>query len=207
MRFSVSPAVGNIHMVNYLADYRRYDPVIFNTLTFATRALFSAYTGRDAWQFEQYVGSPDLVRGYDQMSFYGGYACQSFLGTGAGIGSTCATPQLSGTRALVLNEELRFPIIRRFDLGAFPIGLPPVDGAIFYDAGLAWNPGQTVRFSKPAGYDPNAADTVRYLMRSYGASFRVNLFNLAVLRWDVARPLDRPNYKRFNWTFSIGVNY
>ena len=207
MRFSASPAVGNIHMVNYLADYRRYDPVIFNTLTFATRALFSAYTGRDAPRFEQYVGSPDLVRGYDQMSFYGGYACQSFYGSGSGIGSACATPQLSGTRALVLNEELRFPIIRRFDLGAFPIGLPPVDGAIFYDAGLAWNPGQTVRITRPAGYDPTGVDSVRYFMRSYGASFRVNLFNLAVLRWDVARPLDRPNYKRFNWTFSIGVNY
>lgn len=208
MRFSVSPALGNIHMVNYLADYRRYDPVIFNTLTFATRALFTAYTGRDAWQFQQYVGSPDLVRGYDQMSYYGGYSCQSYLGsTGGYYGSACATPQLSGTRALVLNEELRFPIIRRFDLGPLPIGLPPVDGAIFYDAGLAWNPGQQVRFSRPAGYDPNTADSVRYFMRSYGASIRVNLFNLAVLRWDVARPLDRPNYKRFNWTFSIGVNY
>jgi Tol biopolymer transport system component len=209
MRFSVSPSLGNIRIVNYLADYRRYDPVIFNTLTFATRALFTAYTGRDAWQFEQYVGSPDLVRGYDQMSFYGGYSCQSYLGSTANAyGNACTTPQLAGTHALVLNEELRFPIIRRFDLGSFPIGLPPVDGAIFYDAGLAWNPGQAVRLARPGGFDPNTSpDTVRYFMRSYGASIRLNLFNLAVLRWDVARPLDRPNYRRFNWTFSIGANY
>lgn len=207
MRFSAAPSVGNIKIVNYLADYRRYDPVVFNTLTFATRALFNAYTGRDAFEFPQYIGSPDLVRGYDQASFYGGYSCAAFLGQANAYGNTCSTPQLSGTRTLVLNEELRFPIIRRFDLGAFPIGLPPVEGALFYDAGLAWNQGQKVQLTRPAGYNPATTDSVRYFLRSYGGSIRVNLFNLAVLRWDVARPLDRPNYKRFNWTFSIGVNY
>ncbi|MGI9091152.1 MAG: BamA/TamA family outer membrane protein, partial [Gemmatimonadaceae bacterium] len=100
-------------------------------------------------------------------------------------------------------EELRFPIIRRFDLGRSPIGLPPVDGAIFYDAGLAYNQGQTTSLTKPDNYDPNRQ---RFVMRSYGAGVRVNLFNLAVLRWDYAKPLDRvPN--KFNWTFSLGASF
>src|SRR5262249_28870027 len=37
-RFQVSPVVGSYNWIQYLADYRRYDPVIFNYLTIATRA-------------------------------------------------------------------------------------------------------------------------------------------------------------------------
>lgn len=204
MRAQVQPAIGSIRFVQYLGDYRRYDPVVFNTLTFATRALVSATTGRDANQFPIYLGRPDLVRGYDQSSFYGGYSCEAFLGVSNAFGNGCSTQQLVGTRGVVLNEELRFPIIRRFDLGALPIGLPPVDGAIFYDAGLAWNQGQTPHLTRPANYDPTV-DRDRFFLRSYGASIRVNVFNLAILEWDVARPLDRPGYKRFNWTFSLSA--
>ncbi|MDQ6738726.1 MAG: DPP IV N-terminal domain-containing protein [Gemmatimonadota bacterium] len=206
MRFAVSPAIGSLRFVNYTADYRRYDPIVFNTLTFATRLFYDGSYGRDANVLPIYVGSPQFVRGYDQSSFYGGYSCQSFLGTSSAYANGCSAPQLIGTRAVVFNEELRFPIIRRFDLGRLPIGIPPVDGAIFYDAGLAWRAGQTISFSKPANYDPTR-DVQRYFLRSYGATFRVNVFNLAVLSWSLARPLDRPGYKRFNWTFVLGVGY
>ncbi|MEO6778469.1 MAG: DPP IV N-terminal domain-containing protein [Gemmatimonadaceae bacterium] len=206
MRFAVSPAVGNLKFINYTADYRRYDPIVFNALTFATRLFFDGSYGRDAYQLPIYVGSPSFVRGYDQSSFYGGYSCQSFLGAGNAYANGCSAPQLIGTRAVVFNEELRFPIIRRFDLGRLPIGIPPVDGALFYDAGLAWSAGQKVSFGKPTNYNP-LTDTDRYFLRSYGATIRVNVFNLAVLSWSVARPLDRPGYKRFNWTFALGVGY
>ncbi len=206
MRFAVSPAVGNLKFMNYTADYRRYDPIVFNALTFATRLFFDGSYGRDAYQLPIYVGSPSFVRGYDQSSFYGGYSCQSFLGAGDVYANGCSAPQLIGTRAVVFNEELRFPIIRRFDLGKFPIGIPPVDGALFYDAGLAWSAGQTPHLSKPANYDPTK-DIDRYFLRSVGATIRVNAFNLAVLSWSLARPLDRPGYNRFNWTFALGVGY
>ncbi len=206
MRFSVSPAIGSLRFVNYAADYRRYDPIVFNALTFATRLFYTGSYGRDANLLPIYVGSPQFVRGYDQSSFYGGYSCQTYLGTSNAYANGCSAPQLIGTRAIVFNEELRFPIIRRFDLGRLPIGIPPVDGAIFYDAGLAWRAGQTPHLSKPANYDP-AADVDRYFLRSYGATFRVNVFNLAVLSWSLARPLDRPGYNRFNWTFALGVGY
>jgi len=204
MRFSVSPSIGSIRWTNYLADYRRYDPVIFNTLTFATRFFFDASVGRDERYFPIYIGTPDFVRGYDQSSFYGGYNCQSFLGTASAYGNSCATTQLLGTRVAVFNEELRFPIIRRFDLGALPIGLPPVDGAIFYDAGLAWSKGQRTYLTKPANFDEN---TQRYVLRSWGASIRANLFNFLILRWDYAKPLDRPLNKKAFWTFSIGPTF
>jgi Tol biopolymer transport system component len=203
MRFSVSPSLGNIRWIQYLGDYRRYDPVIFNTLTFATRFFTQLTVGRDENLLPTYIGQPEFVRGYDKANFYGGYTCDAFLGTSDISGSTCTTAQLVGTRVAVANEELRFPIIRRFDLGALPIGLPPVDGLIFYDAGLAWNAGQKVSLTKPDNYDYTLQ---RYVMRSWGFGLRVNLFNLAILRWDYAKPLDRDN-KKWNWTFSLGPSF
>jgi hypothetical protein len=198
MRFSVSPAVGNLRWVEYLADYRRYDPVIFNTITIATRFLTSASMGRDELAFPKYIGRPEYVRGYDKANF-SGYECTSYIGSGA----SCNTEQLVGSRVAVANAEVRFPIIRRFDLGSLPVGLPPVEGLFFYDAGIAWSTGQTVSLKKPANYDFTLQ---RYPLRSYGVGLRVNLFNLAILKWDYAKPLDQPGRKP-NWTFSLGPSF
>ena len=104
---------------------------------------------------------------------------------------------------MVANAEVRFPIVRRFDLGSLPVGLPPIEGLVFYDMGLAWSKGQTVSLGKPDNYDFTLQ---RYPLRSYGAGIRVNLFNLAILKWDYAIPLDKPGRKP-NWTFSLGPSF
>ena len=54
----------------------------------------------------------------------------------------------------------------------------------FYDAGIAWNSGQSISLGHP---DTDDQTTQRYLLRSYGFGLRLNLFNLAVLRWDSLR--------------------
>ena len=197
-RFQVTPSVGNLRWVEYLADYRRYDPIIFNTITIATRFMTSASVGRDEGAFPKYIGRPEYVRGYDKANFTG-YECTGYIGGG----SNCATEQLVGSRVAVANAEIRFPLIRRFDLGTLPVGLPPIEGLVFYDAGLAWSAGQTVSLSKPQNYDFTLQ---RYPLRSYGAGIRVNLFNLAILKWDYAIPLDKPGRKA-NWTFSLGPSF
>jgi Tol biopolymer transport system component len=197
-RFQITPSVGNLRWTEYLVDYRRYDALIFNTLTLASRVLTSASVGRDELAFPKYIGRPEFVRGYDNSNF-NAFECTSFIGGS----STCNTAQLVGSRVAVANVELRFPIIRRFDLGSLPIGLPPVEGAFFYDAGLAWNAGQSVSLSKPANYDFNL---MRYPFRSYGVGLRVNMFGIAILKWDYARPLDIPSRKA-NWTFSLGPSF
>ncbi len=197
-RFQITPSVGNLRWTEFLADYRRYDALIFNTLTLASRFLTSASVGRDELAFPKYIGRPEFVRGYDNANF-NGFECTSFIGGS----STCNTAQLVGSRVAVANVELRFPIIRRFDLGSLPIGLPPVEGAFFYDAGLAWNTGQSVSLSKPANYDFNL---MRYPFRSYGVGLRVNLFGIAILKWDYAKPLDSSSRKA-NWTFSLGPSF
>jgi outer membrane protein assembly factor BamA len=198
MRFQISPSVGNLRWTEYLADYRRNDPIIFNTITIATRFLGSASIGRDEESFPKYIGRPEYIRGYDKANF-NGYECTSFIGAG----SNCDAAALVGSRVMVANAEIRFPLIRRFDLGTLPVGLPPIEALVFYDAGLAWTAGQKVSLTKPENYDLN---TQRFLMRSYGVGLRVNLFNLAILKWDYAKPLDQPGRKP-NWTFSLGPSF
>ena len=85
-----------------------------------------------------------------------------------------------------------------------PIALPPIDGLLFYDAGMAWNRGQSVSVGQPANYD---FSTQRYLLRSYGWGLRVNLFNMAVLRWDYAIPLDGANVRKGYWWWTIGPSF
>ena len=197
-RFQVSPSIGNLKWVEGLVDYRRYDPIIFNTITIATRLLSSVSVGRDEDTFLKYIGRPEYVRGYDKANF-SGYECTSYIGGGA----SCQTEQLVGSRVAVFNAEVRFPLIRRFDIGTLPIGLPPIEALVFYDAGLAWSQGQTVSLTKPGDYDFTLQ---RYPLRSYGVGLRVNLFNIAILKWDYAKPLDQPGRKP-NWTFSLGPSF
>jgi outer membrane protein assembly factor BamA len=103
------------------------------------------------------------------------------------------------------NAELRFPLIRRFELGILPIGLPPLDGLVFYDAGIAWSTGQKVQSRVPANPDETSLNT-RYPLTSYGVGLRLNLFNYAIVRWDYAIPLDQPGREGF-WTWSLGPSF
>jgi Tol biopolymer transport system component len=196
MRFSVSQNLGRLIFTDYLADYRRYDPIIFNRLTFATRFLTSLSVGRDETFFQKYIGRPEFVRGYDRANF-AMVDCTSTIGQPV----ACNNTQLAGSRVAVANAELRFPLIRRFDIGT-AFGLPPVDGLIFYDIGIAWSEGLQPVLKRDDDFNPN---TQRAPMRSWGGGLRVNLFNLAILRWDYAIPLDAE--RKPNWTFSLGASY
>ena len=83
-----------------------------------------------------------------------------------------------GTRAFMLNQELRFPVLNRLTLGT-PFGdieFPEIQGAFFGDVGKALM----------------HQDEGRDLLGSFGFSFRLALAPLAVLRLDMG------------WRFSDG---
>lgn len=197
-RVQVQPSIGGLRWTEYSADYRRYVPLLFNFLTVATRTQASIGIGRDEERFPKYIGRADFVRGYDreqfQSAFCGGIASQQ---------ASCSVTELLGSRVAVANAEVRFPLIRRFDLGLLPISLPPLDGLVFYDAGIAWSAGQSASLRKPDNYNDSKQ---RYVLRSYGAGLRLNLFGFALLRWDYAIPLDRPS-RRGYWQFSLGPSF
>src|SRR5205807_7832423 len=81
--------------------------------------------------------------------------------------------QLIGSSLAVVNAELRFPLTRSLVLGFLPVGLPPIEGAIFYDAGLAWNSNSKVLWSRTAAQEAQAG-LYRAPLRSWGGSIRVN---------------------------------
>jgi len=196
-RFQVEPTIGSWRWIDYLADYRRYDPILFNFLTVATRFTGAVTAGRDEARFPKYLGRPDLLRGYNREAYSTG------CGAGNATLSSCSALQLLGSRVAWASAELRFPLVRRFDLGVLPIALPPVDGLFFYDAGMAWTGGQSVSLSRPESYDLN---TQRFPLRSYGFGIRFNLFGFAILRWDYAKPLDASSRKGFG-TWSFGPSF
>ncbi|HMN08245.1 MAG TPA: DPP IV N-terminal domain-containing protein [Gemmatimonadaceae bacterium] len=198
-RFQVEPSIGGLQWTEYTADYRRYVPILFNFLTFAWRFQSSLAVGPDEEAVSRkYIGRPDFVRGYDREQF-----ASQFCGGVVNDQSSCSATELLGTRVAFSNVELRFPLVRRFDLGLLPISLPPVDGLFFYDAGVAWSRGQNVSLRRPDNYDQG---TNRYVLRSYGAGIRLNLFGFALLRWDYAIPLDRPQKKGY-WMWTLGQSF
>jgi WD40 repeat protein len=198
-RFQVSPVMGALNWVEYLADYRRYDAILFNYLTLATRGYASISVGPDETQFMKYAARPDFVRGYDRNNLL--FLSCPIVGASS---FNCSAVQLLGSRMAVANAELRFPLIRRVELGLLPMALPPLEGLFFFDAGLAWSRGQTVYGALPANYNAN---TQRYPLRSYGFGLRLNLFNFAMLRWDYAVPLDQPGSKKGFWTWSLWPSF
>jgi hypothetical protein len=198
-RMQISPVIGSFRWVEYLADYRRYDAILFNYLTVATRLYGSVSMGRNESAFPKYIARPYFVRGYDRNSSF--YLTCPIIGANP---SNCSAVQLLGSRVAVANAEVRFPLVRRFELGILPIALPPLDGLFFYDAGVAWSKDQSVYLSRPANYD---VARQRYPLRSYGAGLRLNLFNYAVIRWDYAIPLDQPGNKKGFWTWSLWPSF
>jgi Tol biopolymer transport system component len=198
-RFQVSPVIGSFRWVEYLSDYRRYDPILFNYLTVATRFYSSMSFGRNETAFPKYIARPDFVRGYDRNNSF--YLTCPIIGANP---SNCSAVQLLGSRVAVANAELRFPLVRRFELGVLPIALPPLDGLFFYDVGAAWSKDQSLYLHRPENYDVTKQ---RYPLRSYGFGLRLNLFNYAIVRWDYAVPLDQPGSHGGFWTWSLWPSF
>ena len=197
-RMQVSPVGGALNWVQTLVDYRRYDPIVFSYLTVASRVYADLSMGPDEVVFPKYIARPDFVRGYDRNSSFN--PCSSLPSNP----TTCNAVQLLGSRVAVGNLELRFPLLRRVELGVVPVDLPPVDGLFFFDTGVAWSRNQSVYFHRPPEFFNVARQ--RYPLRSYGAGIRLNLFNYAILRWDYAVPLDSPGHHRF-WTWSLWPSF
>ncbi len=200
MRFGISPGFGNRQFMNFVADYRRY--LFARPFTLAFRTLLYGNTGRDGELFPIYLGSTDLVRGYTSGSLFN-HECASAPSLPTGFTGCLALDQLIGSKIAVGNVELRFPLTRSLVLGFLPIGLPPIEGALFYDAGVAWSRGTQVKWSRGAADDPLL---VRSVVRSWGGSIRANLLGFVILRFDITKPLDR-TYKKAYWTVSLGPTF
>ncbi len=201
-RFEYAPAIGDWRFHQLLADYRRYDQLV-GPFVLATRTMFFGRFGinRDDEQFPVFLGSTELIRGYTAGSLRRN-ECHDDVG--GSLSGCLALDQLIGSRIGVFNAELRFPLIRTLSLAILPIWFPPIEGAIFFDAGIAWNSGDQLTFQRSAS---EPADRVRQPLTSWGFSARVNLLGFTVLRFDYAKPLVRADGVGAYWTVSLGPTF
>jgi Tol biopolymer transport system component len=198
MRFEIGPTLGGANWMHYAADYRRYDPIFFNFLTVATRLQADISAGKDEMEFPKYIGRPYYVRGYDRENY-----SSSSCGTLSSNPSACAATQLLGSRVAFGNMELRFPLLRGAYFGLLPFQIPSVEGLLFVDAGAAWRSGQSLSLTRPDNYD---FTTQRYFLSSHGFGIRLNLFNIAIIRWDYSIPHDAASRKGY-WVWTLGSSY
>ncbi len=201
-RFELSPSWGNWRFTAGLADWRRY--FFARPFTLAVRGLFFGRFGRDADLFPQFLGQTDLLRGYTAGSLINNECVKPGNTTTTGQTGCQELDQLIGSRIAVGSVELRFPLTRSLVLGFLPVGLPPIEGALFYDIGLAWNSDSRIVWNRAS--DANF-ETVRKPLRSWGGSLRVNVLGFVVLRIDYTKPLDRPEHPSPYWTLSVGPTF
>jgi len=196
-RISISPAIGSWHFTAGLLDLRRYIHV--RPLTLALRAMAFGRYGRDADRFPIFLGNTELLRGYTAGSLRS-HECR------ANPSERTACPELDqmiGSKVAAAGVELRFPLARSLVLGFLPVGFPPIEGAIFYDVGMAWNDASIVKWNRMPGEDPVL---VRTPLRSWGGSIRGNLMGMLIMRVDYTKPLDRA-YQKAYWTLSLGPTF
>ena len=187
-RFEVTPTYGSLSYTGALADYRRYFmPARFYTV--AGRVMHYGRYGRDGENsllLPLYLGYPELLRGYTIGSFNAS-ECRS-----GPAGSCEAFDRLLGSRMLIANLELRFPLLRPFGVKSAMYGPVPVEVAFFTDAGVAWTKNDRPSF---LGGD-------RKPVSSAGVTFRANLFGFAVGQFDYAYPFHRPGR---GWVWSVSL--
>ncbi|HEY7820174.1 MAG TPA: BamA/TamA family outer membrane protein, partial [Vicinamibacteria bacterium] len=176
---------GTLDFATALADFRKYLMPV-RPLTIASRVLhFGRYGGEseDPRLSQLFLGYPHLVRGYQSGSFTAD-ECRT-------DGGCPVFDRLVGSRLLVANAEVRFPLASAF--GADPWSGPiPIEVALFGDAGYAWSQG-----AKPdlfgGGVEP---------VTSAGVALRVALQRFLVFELDFVRPFERPEK---GWLFEFSL--
>jgi outer membrane protein assembly factor BamA len=204
-RIELAQSLGSWTFTQATFDYRRYDRL--GPITLASRIYYFGRRGPDADRFSpMYIGSTELVRGHT----YGSYE-RTECTTLDAFGS-CEVNNLIGTQVAAGNIELRFPLLDAALARAIP--LPGIEGAAFYDIGLAWNTNSVVKWNREPG-DPYI-DLVRYgfgtmrdvhtPVRAWGFGIRGNLLGFLILRLDYAIPINRPGLGHL-WTLSLGPTF
>jgi hypothetical protein len=185
-RMELGPAVGDFAFARVLLDYRRYTMPI-RPVTLAVRLLHAGRYGPDADDRRlspTFLGARQYVRGY-------GWDTRSCQWNAEG---ECEHLEaLLGSRLLVGNLELRFPIpgliAREVRYGPLP-----VDGFVFADGGAAWSRRTRLQPTLESGHR-------RHMIGSAGAGVRASVFGWP-LEAAAVRTVQGPNA---GWSFDVSL--
>jgi len=187
----VQPTFGDLNFITVLADYRKYFLPI-RPFTLAFRILHYGRYGKgseDSRLWPLYLGYETLVRGYDYATF----DYDEFDETNP---QAFDFNRLLGSRMIVANVELRFPVFGLFGIGKGYYGVWPLEFLAFYDIGTAW-----YSYEKPTWFKGDKKP-----VSSAGIGLRTNLFGAFVLGFDYVYPFDRP-IKGWHWQFTIAPGF
>jgi Tol biopolymer transport system component len=181
-RLEVTPYMGSLTYAQVVADYRKYI-VPVRPFTLAFRIMHYGRYGKGAEDerlWPVYIGYESLLRGYDYYSFNYDPSHEPF-----------DMDRLFGSRILLANLELRFPLFGLLGLGKGYYGVFPVEAYAFFDSGLAWDSAHAP-FSKE-----------RMPMSSLGVGLRANLFGYIIAGVHYVHPLNRTDR---NWYFQLSLS-
>jgi Tol biopolymer transport system component len=173
-----------------LVDYRKY--FYLKPVNLSFRLYHYGRYGKDAesnFISPLFIGYPWLVRGYESGSLYHGPPADM---------SVVGLDQLTGSRILVGNAELRFPLSGPERLALIRSKWVFADFNLFFDAGLAWNSQHSPSLKWRAG-----SPSERIPVCSAGPSLRINLFGYLVIEPFYAFPFQNGGLK--NGVF--GINF
>ncbi|MDB4904598.1 MAG: translocation protein TolB [Mucilaginibacter sp.] len=174
-------------------DLRKY--VRIAPFTLAARLYGYGRFGNTGNLYQLYVGYPFLIRGYE---------AQTFNTTNNKTPTNGFTiNQLSGNRIAVANFEVRLPFTGPERLSQIKSKILFTELNLFFDAGLAWNAGDQIKFqSGPDAIGKDATGQTIYNTNqrvpatSAGISLRVNMFGYFVLEPYLAVPFNRTDVSK-----------
>lgn len=150
----------NVNYYAAIADYRQYIRLAFRTSLAVRTAAFYNH-GKEARRY--FMGGSWDLRGYPRWSE-------------------------RGEKMWLSSVELRFPLIDLvyMKLPVLSLGFPNIRGALFFDAGNAW--------------DDDYGET----LGSIGGGFRINVFNILTFRYDIGKKItDDFNKVQKGWFYQF----
>jgi Tol biopolymer transport system component len=195
---------GTYQFIAPTIDLRKY--VRVKPVTFAARFYgYGRFGNQDAINklYPLYLGYPFYIRGYEANSFYNSNNAST---------NGFTIDQLSGNRIAFANFEVRLPFTGPEKLAQVKSKLFFSDLNLFFDAGLAWNGGDQIKFEsslKQIGVDAlnnPVYENVRIPATSLGISLRVNVFGAFILEPYYAFPFQRSDVSKpvFGLNFTPG---
>ena len=189
-RFQIEKYFGKLNFYSALVDYRKY--FFMNPVNFSFRIYHYGRYGKDSESnmiAPLYIGYPWLVRGYESRSFFNENALNS---------QALKINQMSGSKVVVGNIELRMPLSGPERYAFISSKWIFSDLNLFLDGGLAWSSDmQPVLDWQPEYTDKSIP------VFSIGASMRLNLFGYAVIEPFYAIPLQNGGWSNG----SFGLNF
>lgn len=198
---SVTPTLGSLTMMDAAADFRKY-VIPVKPFTLAFRALHYGRYGKDAenprlWPL--YIAYWDLVRGYES------YTEEEYYKAIEEGREPFDTTRLVGSKMIVANVELRFPLLKLLGLGKGYFGAWPLEFYGFYDWGIAWadEPGGWWGGESKEDVRPKFLGGNRSPISSVGFGLRTNFFGYLIFGLHYVYPITRPER---GWHLQISLS-